>query len=232
MAQLKDSLITGDLRVTGTIYGNVPLNDLTNADDLKAIEALTGTSGVLTKTAANTWALNSTATPASHTHGNLTNDGKITATATIANGDKLVIVDSDTTAASKITGSSITFDGSTATKALTQKGTWETFNNYSHPTGDGNLHVPATGTSNNGKVLKAGSTAGSISWGTLSKSDVGLGNVANTTITVTSSSVSDGTNTFNKYSHPTGDGNLHVPANGTTNSGKFLQATATAGSYQ
>ena len=42
-----------------------------------------------------------------------------------------------------------------------------------HATGDGNLHVPATGTTNNGKVLKAGSTAGSISWGTLSASDVG-----------------------------------------------------------
>lgn len=46
-------------------------------------------------------------------------------------------------------------------------------NNYSHPTGDGNLHVPATGTINNGKVLKAGSTAGSLSWGTLTASDVG-----------------------------------------------------------
>ena len=57
MAQLKDSLITGDLRVTGTIYGDVPLNDLVNADDLKAIEALSGTSGWLKKTAANTWAL-------------------------------------------------------------------------------------------------------------------------------------------------------------------------------
>jgi hypothetical protein len=43
-------------------------------------------------------------------------------------------------------------------------------NNYSHPTGDGNLHVPATGTSNNGKVLTAGSTAGSISWQTVSGS--------------------------------------------------------------
>lgn len=104
-----------------------------------------------------------------HIHGNLTHDGKITSTTTIANGDKLVIVDSD----SKIIGSSITFDGSTTTKALTQKGTWETFNNYSHPTGDGNLHVPATGTTHNGQVLKAGSTAGSISWGTLSASDVG-----------------------------------------------------------
>lgn len=46
-------------------------------------------------------------------------------------------------------------------------------NNYSHPTGDGNLHVPATGTSNNGKVLKVGSTAGSLAWGTLTSTDVG-----------------------------------------------------------
>lgn len=40
--------------------------------------------------------------------------------------------------------------------------------NYVHPTGDGNLHVPATGTTNNGKVLTAGSTAGSLSWSTSS----------------------------------------------------------------
>lgn len=37
---------------------------------------------------------------------------------------------------------------------------------YSHPTGDGNLHIPATGAGNNGKVLTAGSTAGSLSWAT------------------------------------------------------------------
>lgn len=37
---------------------------------------------------------------------------------------------------------------------------------YSHPTGDGNLHVPATGTTNSGKVLTAGATAGSLSWTT------------------------------------------------------------------
>lgn len=51
---------------------------------------------------------------------------------------------------------------------------------YSHPTGDGNLHVPATGTTNNGKVLKAGATAGSATWSQLTKSDVGLNNVNNT----------------------------------------------------
>lgn len=40
----------------------------------------------------------------------------------------------------------------------------------------------------------------------------------------------NGTNTT-IYTHPTGDGNLHVPANGTTSSGKFLMASATAGGY-
>lgn len=45
-------------------------------------------------------------------------------------------------------------------------------NNYSHPTGDGNLHVPATGTSNNLKVLKAGATAGSIAWGEVAWGEV------------------------------------------------------------
>lgn len=37
-------------------------------------------------------------------------------------------------------------------------------NYYVHPTGDGNLHVPATSTTNSGKVLTAGATAGSLSW--------------------------------------------------------------------
>jgi hypothetical protein len=45
-------------------------------------------------------------------------------------------------------------------------------NNYTHPTGDGNLHVPATGTSNNAKVLKAGSAAGSLSWSSVNASEV------------------------------------------------------------
>lgn len=46
-------------------------------------------------------------------------------------------------------------------------------NNYIHPATDGSLHVPATETTNSGKVLKAGSTAGSLSWGTLAAGDVG-----------------------------------------------------------
>ena len=43
---------------------------------------------------------------------------------------------------------------------------------YTHPTSDGNKHIPANGTSNGGKYLKATSTAGSYEWGSLTKSDV------------------------------------------------------------
>ncbi len=82
-----------------------------------------------------------------HTHGNLSNDGKITSTSEIATGDKIVIVDSDTTAESKITGASITFDTSKTGYALTQAGTWAAFNNYSHPTTSGNKHIPSGGSS-------------------------------------------------------------------------------------
>lgn len=37
---------------------------------------------------------------------------------------------------------------------------------YTHPSGDGNLHVPATSTTNSGKVLTAGGTAGALTWET------------------------------------------------------------------
>ena len=45
-------------------------------------------------------------------------------------------------------------------------------NNYTHPSTDGNLHVPATGTTSDGKVLVAGDSAGSAEW--LSLSDAGI----------------------------------------------------------
>ncbi len=224
------------------------------------------------------------------------------------------------------------------------------FSGYVHPTGDGYSHVPATGTTNNGKVLMAGATPNSAAWRTLTKTDVGLGNVDNTSdankpvstlqqaqldlkvdkqtglqlsqnsftnaektklasledshfrgtfrslaalqaaipvgkagdyadvdttpgndmarciwdttnsqwvqqagayTQLTASQVktlyeaNPNTNAFtdaektklagieaqaNKYVHPTGDGNLHVPATGTTSNGKVLTAGATAGS--
>ena len=68
---------------------------------------------------------------------------------------------------------------------------------YIHPIGDGNLHVPETGTTNSGKVLKAGATEGSLVWGT-----------DNDTI----------------YTHPTTAGNKHIPAGGAA--GQVLKYSA------
>ena len=69
------------------------------------------------------------AAASSHTHGNITNGGALqTNDVAIANGDKLVITDSSNSG--KIARSSIDFDGSTTTKALTQKGVWEYFAQY------------------------------------------------------------------------------------------------------
>ena len=71
-------------------------------------------------------------TPTSHSHGNIANGGTMSSTGVaLANGDYLLF--SDASNSGKIERTSITFDGSTTTKALTQKGTWETFNNYSLP---------------------------------------------------------------------------------------------------
>ena len=65
-------------------------------------------------------------TPASHVHGNIQDGGTLQTTdATIASGDKLVITDH--TDGDKVSRSSVTFDGSTTTQALTPKGTFETF---------------------------------------------------------------------------------------------------------
>ena len=61
-----------------------------------------------------------TAAAGNHTHGNITNGGDITTTATIANGDRLIINDES---ASKVTNSSITF-GTNDSKYLSNAGTW------------------------------------------------------------------------------------------------------------
>lgn len=133
-------------------------------------------------------------------------------------------------------------------------------NNYTHPSGDGNQHVPATGTTNNGKVLKSGSTAGSSAWGNVAFSEVtgrpttlsgygitdaapashaGSGGTAHADATTTANGFMTAADKVklngiaagaNNYVHPAGDGNLHVPATGTANNGKVLKAGGTAGS--
>lgn len=107
----------------------------------------------------------------SHTHGNITNAGALQTTdVTIASGDKLVITDASNS--NKVARASIAFDAATTTKALTQKGTWETFNNYTHP----------TYTAHDASAVKVGNDAtGHVVLGdALTKDDVGLGNVDNT----------------------------------------------------
>lgn len=53
-------------------------------------------------------------------------------------------------------------------------------NNYEHPTGDGNHHVPATPAGSTNRWLKSGASAGAMAaWDVITKADVGLGAVAN-----------------------------------------------------
>lgn len=104
-------------------------------------------------------------------------------------------------------------------------------NNYSHPNHSGDVTSVADGATTiaNNVVsnAKLATVASGIIKGRLTAS---TGNVEDLTATNvrTLINVQDGAN---NYSHPTGDGNLHVPANSTTNSGKILTSGASAGTY-
>lgn len=90
---------------------------------------------------------------------------KPTTDTTIANGDKLVITDASNS--NKIERTSIVFDGSTITKALTQKGTWETFlqsapvTSVNGQTGAVNLTIPSAPGTLNTTATTAQSTSSS-----------------------------------------------------------------------
>lgn len=119
------------------------------------------------------------------------------------------------TAADKAKVESVT-EGATKVESSTTNGNIKIDGNettvYTHPT---TTAVAAA-------AVKVGNdAAGHVVLGAaLTAADVGLGNVRNTEITVTSTSVSDGTTTFNQYEHPTSAGYKHIPAGGTT--GDFL----------
>lgn len=55
-----DTAVSSQLADTARVAASVDLSGVQNADDLKAIEALSGTTGLLKKTAANTWTLDTT----------------------------------------------------------------------------------------------------------------------------------------------------------------------------
>lgn len=101
----KLSTWAGSTNITklGTIAtGTVPLAHISGADDLKKIEALTGTSGLLKKTAANTWALDTTAYT--------TNEGTVTSVGISASG-ALSVSGSPVTSSGTITVSHSTAAG-------------------------------------------------------------------------------------------------------------------------
>lgn len=67
-----------------------------------------------------------TAAAGDHSHGNITTDGKLQSSdVSIASGDKIVVTDSSNS--NKVARTSLSFDGSTTSQALTKKGTFETF---------------------------------------------------------------------------------------------------------
>lgn len=105
-------------------------------------------------------------------------------------------------------------------------------NYYTHPTGDGNLHVPVTSTTNSGKVLTAGATAGSLSW-----ADAPVTSVANKTgaVTLTNNDVNlDNVTNHAQVKKTASSTNGYIPTwNGTTgdalNNGYAVQTTLTGG---
>ncbi len=184
MANLNNTLVQGDLRVTGTMYGTQSATVVSNAN--LAVPPISTTSNtstvgdysvyygankylpdstnnysihtVATNFGSSTYRATQIATASAsgkpsllyersavssdgvnwtfgdwksvaftdHTHGNIQNGGTLqTNDITIANGDKLVVTDADNS--NKIARTSVSFDGSTTTTALTPKGTFESF---------------------------------------------------------------------------------------------------------
>jgi hypothetical protein len=64
----------------------------------------------------------------------------------------------------KVAGKQLSTEDYTSADKTKLAGIADEANNYTHPVGDGESHVPATGTTSNGKVLTAGATANSAAW--------------------------------------------------------------------
>lgn len=134
MAQFNSLIVTGGARFLNTIKGTIENSEKVGGHSTPASGNASSDQVVL----GNDTRLTNSRTPTSHTHGNIQNGGTLqTNDITIASGDKIVVTDSSDSA--KVARTSISFDGSTATKALTQKGTWETF-------GTSNLALGTTST--------------------------------------------------------------------------------------
>lgn len=103
LVYVETSATNGLLKSDGTVDTSTYLTEM-KIGSTANLPVITGTSGALTTgsfgTSANTFCqgndsrLSDSRTPTSHTHGQITNDGKITSTAvTVASGDNIVITD-------------------------------------------------------------------------------------------------------------------------------------------
>lgn len=91
-----------------------------------------------------------------HTHGNITSDGDITSTSTIASGDRLVINDESE---SQLTNSSITF-GTSTTQFLANNGTWRTPAGGTGTITGITTSAPLSGSGTSGSVALSHATSG------------------------------------------------------------------------
>ena len=119
---------TGSSSITtvGTLSsGSVPLSLVTGADDIKAIEALSGTSGFLKKTAANTWSLDTTAYLSSHQTVTLatgTNSGTMKLTTAAGTTDNVAVKNCVTTDQTQTITGAKTFSATTTAANIVPSG--------------------------------------------------------------------------------------------------------------
>lgn len=152
----KLSGIATGAEVNQNAFSNVKVGTTTVSADTKTdtLELVAGTNVTITPDATNDKITISSTVP--------------TKTSQLTNDSGFKTTDNNTTYSLSKSGSTITLTGSDgSTTSVTDSNT-----TYTHPTTDGNKHVPANGTTNGGKYLKATSTAGTYEWGSLTKSDV------------------------------------------------------------
>jgi len=221
------------------VYNGVTFDKVDNTD---AVMSVAGRTGAVVLTTADVAASGdrqyvtaAQQTVITNTSG--TNSGNETATSIgtiiVGSAAKATPVDADNFGYSDSAASNVLKKFTFANMKAALKTYFDTlYNNYSHPnhtgevtsTGDG-ATVIATNAVTNAKLAQVATATikGRVTAATGNVEDLTAAQVR------TLINVADGAN---NYVHPSTDGSLHVPANGTGNNGKFLQATGVAGSYQ